>query len=299
MSPQNWVIEGKTCDAEWLELDRREKDDSLKGKNVTGTFPVSRAAEIYEIRLRQTGRNHGGKDCLVVSSFEIFGSLVQTMRWQKFPRELAKANQFLSKATRVGRFPPLVKRRKFNIPDGIIAHLTRECGGNVHDCHVIEVTSGSFKRETIGANPDSGAYNNDPGYAAKNVADLEVDSHFYSAYRSDSEAISHTRNNWVCYNFKEMRIVPTHYAIRTNSGYPGWQHLKSWLVETSEDGETWLEVDHKEDNNKLNGESRIGTFAVASGKECRFIRLVNIGRNHRGSDQIWISAWEIFGSLIE
>jgi hypothetical protein len=35
----NWA-----CEAHWLELGRREKDDSLNGKNVTRTFPVSRSA---------------------------------------------------------------------------------------------------------------------------------------------------------------------------------------------------------------------------------------------------------------
>jgi hypothetical protein len=42
-----------------------------------------------------------------------------------------------------------------------------------------------------------------------------------------------------------------------------------------------------------------GTFTVAGGGECRFIRLVNIGRNHFGTDVLCISAWKIFGSLIE
>jgi hypothetical protein len=48
---------------------------------------------------------------------------------------------------RVGQFPPSVKKGKakdwqgreveieIEMPDGIIAHLTRECGGNVHDRH--------------------------------------------------------------------------------------------------------------------------------------------------------------------
>jgi hypothetical protein len=42
-----------------------------------------------------------------------------------------------------------------------------------------------------------------------------------------------------------------------------------------------------------------GTFAVADGGECRFIRLVNIARNHLGNDCLFISAWEIFGNLIK
>jgi hypothetical protein len=76
-------------------------------------------------------------------------------------------------------------------------------------------------------------------------------------------------------------------------------HLKSWLVETSADGQNWREVAHEEDNKQLNGCLFTTTFEVARGEECRFVRLVNIGRNHFGDDQIWISAWEIFGNPIE
>jgi hypothetical protein len=186
---------------------------------------------------------------------------------------------------------------KIGVPDGIIAHITRECGGNVHDRNVVEVTSGSF--EIVGANPHSGAYKNDPRCAAKNAADLETSSYFHSAFRNSSEDIPHTRNNWICYDFKERRIMPTHYTIRTFHGGPGDEHLKSWLVETSLDGKDWREVDHKEKNKHLNGRYFTATFAVAGGGECRFIRLVNIGRNHQRNDILLISAWEIFGSLVE
>jgi hypothetical protein len=199
------------------------------------------------------------------------------------------------------------KGKHFNVPDGIIAHLTRECGGNVHDRKVIEVTSGSFEKETQGANPHSGAYNNDLDNATKNAADLETDScfysasrqHFGSAFRWRNEYIPHTRNNWICYDFKERRIVPTHYTIGTNYDYPGRNHLKSWLVETSTDGKNWQEVAREEENKQLNGVYFTATFPVSGGGECRCIRLVNIGRNHWGSDRLAITAWEIFGNLIE
>jgi hypothetical protein len=209
------------------------------------------------------------------------------------------------------QFPPSVKKAKlrlsdgtqsqdmYDIPDGIIAHLTRECGGNVHDRHVVDVTCGSFENETEGANPHSGAYDNYPDFVAKNAADLETDSRFFSAYREKKEGIPHTGNNWMCYNFKERRIVPTHYTIRTFGGDSDDAHLKSWLVDTSEDGTSWREVAHVENNKQLNGTYFSGTFGVAGGVECRFIRLVNIGRNHYGNDQLVISAWEIFGNLVE
>jgi hypothetical protein len=212
-----------------------------------------------------------------------------------------RARLVLSK--RILRFPPSMKKgnvrhedgneTKIDVPDGIIAHLTRECGGNVHDRHVVEVTSGSFEQEIYGANRYSGALNDDLTLARKNAVDLEAGSSFSSAYRVAD--IPHTMNNWVCCDFKERRFLPTHYAIRTNYYPRRGRHLKSWLVETSADGEKWREVAREE----VNGDRFTGTFAVAGGGECRFIRLVNIGRNHNRNDYLCISAWEIFGRLIE
>jgi hypothetical protein len=103
----------------------------------------------------------------------------------------------------------------------------------------------------------------------------------------------------VCYDFKERRIVPTHYTIRTNWRDPRGVHLKSWLVETSAEGKNWREVDHQKNNKQFNGGFRTNTLALTSGRECRFIRLVNIGRNHFGNDILAVSVWEIFAELVE
>jgi hypothetical protein len=43
------------------------------------------------------------------------------------------------------------KGRELNVPDGIIAPLTMECGGNVHDPHVVHVMCGSFEKERFEA----------------------------------------------------------------------------------------------------------------------------------------------------
>jgi hypothetical protein len=182
------------------------------------------------------------------------------------------------------------------VPDGLIAALTRECEGNVHERGVVHITSGSFETETHGANPHSGVYNDDPVYAAKNVADFGNETYFHSAYREQREHIRQTKNNWICYDFKHRRIVPTYYSIRSSRFGP---HLKSWLVETSPDGEGWREIAHEENNEQLKGGLFIATFEVVTHWECRFIRLVNIGRNHSGSDHMCISAWEIFGRFVD
>jgi hypothetical protein len=175
-------------------------------------------------------------------------------------------------------------------PQRIVAQLTRKCGRNVHDRRFVNVTSESFERETHRVNPHLGTYNDDLTYAAKNVADLESETFFHSAYREKKEHIQHTRNNWICYNFKRRRIIPTSCAIRS-SRYGS--HLKSWIVET------WREITKEDDNEKLKGGLFIATFDAVNGLECCYARLVNIGRNHGESDDICIAVWEIFGRYVE
>jgi hypothetical protein len=72
------------------------------------------------------------------------------------------------------------------------------------------------------------------------------------------------------------------FSIRPICRPPGGSHLKSWLVETSSDGKSWRQVAREEDNDQLNGEKVTGTFTVAGGGECHFIRLVNINRTTAG-----------------
>jgi hypothetical protein len=227
---------------------------------------------------------------------------INASMWASFRARLVLPNKTLK------QFLPSVQKGKlrvfgvsptsvmYDIPDGIIAYLTTECSGNVHDCHIIDITSGSFEKETNGASPPMVA---PPDCALKNAIDFESTSHFASSCRYNFEGIPHTRNNWVCYDFKARRIVPPHYAIRPNNAGSGANHLNSWPVETSADRKSWREVDHQENNAQLNGWHFTGTFPVAGGGECRFIRLVNIGRNHCRNDQLRISDWGIFGGLIE
>jgi hypothetical protein len=185
-------------------------------------------------------------DMLWENSYEINASM-----WATLCAQLVLPNISINKR-QAKQFPPSVKKRKtqvelalgrnkrtaeIDIPDGIIANLTRECGGPVHDRNVVDVTGGSFEKETNGANPHSGKYGNDPRNAPKKSADMETISRFFSAYRKKNEDIPHTRNNWVCYDFKKRRIVVTHYTIRTNNCGPGNGHMKSWFAETSADAE--------------------------------------------------------------
>jgi hypothetical protein len=105
------------------------------------------------------------------------------------------------------QFSPQGKKKgQFDVLDGMITHLTRECGGNVHDRCIVDVTSGSLEKEMGGVNPHSGAYNNHRDYTAQNVAGLETDSCFGSVYRDRSEDISDAWNNWRLSEARKLRL---------------------------------------------------------------------------------------------
>jgi hypothetical protein len=157
--------------------------------------------------------------------------------------------------------------------DGIILYLIRKHRGNVHEKGIVAITSKSV-------------FSDNPMFAVRNVADLtDSDSHFTSQDEPDQ---------WVCWDFHELRVRPTHYTLESIS-------LKSWVVESSIDGLNWTVIDQQMDNTALYDldENNIASFAVSKLVECRFIRLTQTGENHYDDDQLAMLAFEVFGRLIE
>jgi hypothetical protein len=165
-----------------------------------------------------------------------------------------------------------------NSLDGIIAYLSRIGRGNVHDLNVVQVTASS-------------RYAQNPVCDPKNIADLEVHSNFGSL---------NMPNQWICYDFQDMRIRPTHYSIKSSyDARVNDANLKSWVVEVSISGSEWDIIDQRDMNNELNGPNRIRSFPVSDVEECRYIRLRQTGKNHSGTDFLIFSAFEVFGTLFE
>jgi hypothetical protein len=168
----------------------------------------------------------------------------------------------------------------YDIPDGLIAHLTRECGGNVHECVVVITASSVLETE----------------HAPMNAVDLTTEQVFGSDVMTMGSNVPHARNNWIQFDFKERRVVPTHCAIRA---CPYSNRIKSWVLEGSLDGESWLEIDKRENTVDLAEARTTCMFTCNTNVECSLVRLVNIGKSHAGDDNVVIAALELFGSLIE
>jgi hypothetical protein len=162
--------------------------------------------------------------------------------------------------------------------DGVIAYLAAKCGGNVHVRDVVEITANR-------------RYNTNMSYAEQNVADFGTPSLFHSANEP---------NQWICYNFKDMSVIPTYYSIGSNyEGRVNGHNLKSWVVEGSHDEVVWVPLDIQENNNDLNDRDVVRSFPVTRSVKCKMIRLRQTGKNHGGNDYLVISSFEVFGLLVE
>ena len=75
----------------------------------------------------------------------------------------------------------------------------------------------------------------------------------------------------------------------------------SWVLEVSGDAYNWNVIDKRDDNNDLNGPYLVQNFTIGGhpeGQLFRYVRLRQTGKNHAGTDQLVISAFEIFGSIV-
>ena len=204
-------------------------------------------------------------------------SFFDSQLWSRLSHRLCLSVEASNKQERY------TKEKKFEYKSGsemkgIIHYLSEKCGGNVHDKGIVEVTG-------------ENVYSSDPSYAYENVADLEVNSYFFS---------NTSGNASVCYNFKNMKIIPTGYAIRSfYSGGVNDNNWKSWVIEVSNDGSNWTQIDSKTNNNDVNDKDVRKAFSVQSSPECTRIRIRQTGQSHAGNNYILFSGFEIFGTLIE
>jgi hypothetical protein len=165
--------------------------------------------------------------------------------------------------------PPSAKKGgQPDVADGIIAHLTRECGGNVHQRGIVDITARTTYSERW------------PPY---HVAEFGARNFFNSNNEPDQ---------WLCYDFKAMRIAPTHYSIRAWGSYD----LRHWVIEGSKDGVEWVEMDRR-DSNELTG-NQMHTWRIANPRDVRMVRIRQLGLNHSGDNYLEMAEFEIYGDIL-
>jgi hypothetical protein len=155
---------------------------------------------------------------------------------------------------------------------GIIRHLSEKCGGNVHAKGVVTITASSQNQNL----------------RVHQLANLDSDTIFNS---------QNLPNQWFCYDFKDRRVILSQYSVRTYK-YAGY-NPRSWVVESSVDGETWSELDRKVNCDDLFDSKVVRTFPIAHPVECRMVRFRQTGPNCRNHHHLCLTAFEVFGTVQE
>ena len=178
------------------------------------------------------------------------------------------ADQKVEKRYKYGAKPFLYEKGKeFN---GIVRHLTEKTGGNIHSNGTIEVTSNSYCSSC------------EPW----NLLDFDNGNYYMANGRWDV---------YVCYDFKEKKVKITNYSINSIKHSTG-HHLKSWVVEVSDDGKEWTTIDEQKESQKLNGTNLAATFDVQPNDYSRYVRFRNTA-GPWGGNSLWFCSLEFYGYL--
>ena len=160
---------------------------------------------------------------------------------------------------------------------GIINHLRNKSINNIEN--EINFTS-------------SGNTDSSENWLARNVSLFEDDNrYFYSA---------NSPNSWICLDFKDHRVIPTAYTIRTRHCGTNDRHLKSWIFEASKDNNAWKTLDEQKNCSYLNGNRFFHTFNINQNntEEYKYFRIKQTGPNWFYDNYLIIDSFELYGTLI-
>lgn len=218
--------------------------------------------------------------CEFISEFD-FNDMMETT-WESICRRLKFdikndqkiENRYINKLIKnEGEFFSPNSDKDFS---GIISFLLKKSDGKIEN--EIEITSSSCHL--------SGSK-----YLPKVVA-LFKDNSFYFISKDE-------QNSWLCLDFKERKIKPTHYIIKGRQSENDHQP-KSWVIEVSNDNQKFEVIDEKRDNSQLNKNPFMHTFKIDKEikESFRYIRIRQIGPSWAGHNYLVINSFELYGTLI-
>lgn len=166
--------------------------------------------------------------------------------------------------------------------EGIIFHLTKKFGENIHDKNIVCATASSLSYGT-----------------PKNLLILNDSTSYF--YTQDQP------NSWVQYDFVDSKVRPTHYSIMSTSQYGKIEdNPQTWVILGSDTGndDDWTELDSRENISCLDDINQSHTFSIQNpskkDEHFRYLRLKQTGDSSGPSNKnlLQLSALEFYGSII-
>lgn len=129
----------------------------------------------------------------------------------------------------------------------------------------------------------------------KFIVNFNDNKNYYQSTFNDIDA-------WICYDFKELKVRPTHYSIRSRydandvNGSPC-----NWCIEGSNNNKEWTILDTRKEDTSLKYANASNVFEIQRklGKDefYRYLRMRKTGVDSAGNNYFTISALEYFGVL--
>ena len=278
-----WTFDGSNNGVDWTVLDKRQATRGTYDQFKVQSFDVANCDDSYRMfRVILTGKSPGlPRDRLSISGFEVFG---RTLRIEE----------------------PNISNIPLNASEplnGILATLTRLCAGKLSENGIV-IARGDGEMEIDWWDDydyDSWDYDQgnerglksrwDPDTAARNAIDLWSDKCFESKNEPDQS---------LAIEFRSGRVAPTAYTIVMGDNHCkyGAAYLRSWVIEVSNNGKCWIEIDRHEESDKLTYDLALATFEISNCTEAyQMIRLRQIGPNQLGemreqkNDSRYVPEW--------
>ena len=223
-------------------------------------------------------------------SFNKFSQFIKDMKYNEITNDIwtqlvellltSKKNeeQEKSKAKKIGHLYEYDGNPSHRF-EGIIQHLRGPEKRNPNDTGIINVTSSPVLNNCY------------PKYAV----DFDSDQYF----------LSDDGNDWLKYDFKDKKIRPTRYSIKTRNDKDS-QNPVNWCIEVSNTGEDsdWRIIDSRSGVRSVSKRNQSDTFDIqtrlTTEENYRYIRFRCTGNTSPGCNGcLAISSLEYFGTLID
>lgn len=166
---------------------------------------------------------------------------------------------------------PYKNGKPFN---GIFDYLTKAYGGNPQTTGHVEVSSS--------------------GTSVRSVSKIED---VISERNTGEWASNNESNSWIEFNFKDHKLLLTAYTIQTFGGDVGNMHMKSWKLESSEDGYNWTMLDQVSECNEINRPNAILTRPITMTGSKNIFRITMTDKNYFGTYTMCLKRIEFFGNI--
>lgn len=172
--------------------------------------------------------------------------------------------------------------------EGILKYLTRLNQTNIYDNKTIKITTNSMHTDDIHYFVKKPNF-----YHPKNMIDYDKDNEYKSTDVGGAV---------VCFDFKDKFVNLSKYQIQTSMKEKSTTHLKNWVIEVSEDGSNWFEIDRRKNDESLNEPRKSNVFDVQNPNNnfYRYLRLRQIGTSHYNCENcniFSISRFDFYGQI--